>query len=216
MLTVVGVTPSDFAGTYAGLAFDVWIPLTMEAAVSGDARAIEDRDFRWLQVFGRLHDEKSLAQARAELIGISRRLSALHAGNVAYEAYVKPLDTGAAQRLRALFTVLLCMTGLIAAIVCTNVANLLMLVGSKRSAELRIRLSLGATPRQLAVQLLTESLLLALGGAATGLRNRHQARESRSTAALFRDEQRRRHCTTAFRHPGKPTPGVSAACCPDC
>lgn len=167
--TVVGVAPATFSGTYAGLAFDLWIPLTMQAAVSGRGGALESRDFRWLQVLGRLREGVTMEEGRAELAAISGHLAQAFPENAGYEAFVKPLDTGAAQRLRTLFTILLGMTGLLAAIVCANVGNLLMLRGSARAEELRIRLSLGASPRQLFVQLLTESAMLAAIGAVAGV-----------------------------------------------
>jgi predicted permease len=169
LFTIVGVTPANFAGTYAGLSFDVWIPVTMQPALGGDPAVLETRDLRWLQGIGRLRDGVSLPEARLELESVSTRPAREHPDDEGREAFVKPLDTGAAQRLRALFTVLLGMTGLVALIVSTNVANLLMLRGSSRAAEIGIRLSLGASRRHVLGQLFVESGLLAVGGATCGL-----------------------------------------------
>jgi predicted permease len=169
LFTIVGVAPPGFAGTYAGLAFDIWVPITMQPALGGDAKTLEMRDARWLQTFGRLRDGVTLAQARAELAAIGARIAEAHREADGREAFVKSLDTGAAQRLGTLFTVLLGMTALVTLIVCANVASLLMLRGAARAGEIGIRLSLGASRAQIVGQLLLESVLLAAAGAAAGL-----------------------------------------------
>ena len=141
----------------------------MQPLVSGVADALDERGFRWLQTVGRLDQSTSLAEAQRELQAIGRRLAGMYQENGEYQAYVKPLDTGVARRLAALFTVLLGMTGLVSLIVCSNVANLLMLRGSTRASELGIRLSLGASRGRLALQLFLESTILAALGTAVGL-----------------------------------------------
>jgi predicted permease len=166
--TIVGVTPAAFAGTYAGLAFDVWVPVTMQPRLTGERAALEARDLRWLQAIGRLDEGASLMEARIELAAVSRRIARAYPSEEGREAFVKPLDTGAAQRLSALFTVLLGITGLVTLIVCTNVANLLMLRGSARAGEIGIRLSLGASRAQVLSQLVAESAVLGAAGAMAG------------------------------------------------
>jgi predicted permease len=169
LFTIVGVAPAGFGGTYAGLVFDVWVPVTMQPVLGGDAKALEMRDARWLQAIGRRRDGVTLAEARAELAAIGARIAETHRESEGREPFVKPLDTGAAQRLSTLFTVLLGMTALVTLIVCANVASLLMLRGSARRSEIGIRLSLGASRAQMFGQLFLESALLAAAGAACGL-----------------------------------------------
>jgi hypothetical protein len=66
-IAIVGVAPANFGGTFAGLAFDVRIPITMHPALTGEPHFLETRDTRWLQTIGRLRDGVTLAAAREEL-----------------------------------------------------------------------------------------------------------------------------------------------------
>lgn len=168
-VAIIGVAPADFGGTYVGLAFDVWIPISMNPLVSGEARVLETRDLRALQTIGRLREGVALAEAREELRTISARLAVTYPENTGREAYVKPLDIGPAQRLESLFLVLLGLTGLVTLIVCSNVANLLMLRGAARRFEIGVCLALGCGRGRIIGQLLCESLLLAGAGAILGI-----------------------------------------------
>ena len=167
--TIIGVAPASFGGTFVGLAFDVWVPITMQPALTGEARMLETRDTRWLQTIGRLRDGVTLGESREELRMISGRLAATYPENAGREAYVQPLDIGPAQRLASLFSVLLGLTGLVTLIVCSNVANLLMLRGAARRYEIGVCLALGCGRGRIIGQLLCESMLLAGAGAILGV-----------------------------------------------
>ena len=168
-VAIVGVAPANFGGTFAGLAFDVWVPITMNPVLTGEARALETRETRWLQAIGRLRDGVTLLEAREELRMISGRLAATYPENAGREAYVEPLNIGPAQRLGSLFSVLLGLTGLVTLIVCSNVANLLMLRGAARRYEIGVCLALGCGRGRIIGQLLCESMLLAGAGAILGV-----------------------------------------------
>ena len=168
-VSIVGVAPANFGGTFVGLAFDVWVPITMHPALTGEARMLEARDIRWLQTIGRLREGVTLVEAREELRTISGRLAATYPENAGREAYVQPLDIGPAQRLASLFSVLLGLTGLVTLIVCSNVANLLMLRGAARRYEIGVCLALGCGRGRIIGQLLCESMLLAGAGAILGV-----------------------------------------------
>jgi len=168
-LTVIGVAPPDFTGTIAGLVFDLWMPLTLHPALSTTAGLLDDRATRWLSVFGRLAPSGSLSSVRAEAQAVGARLATAYTEDHDRGLTARTLDVGPTERLGPLFVVMLGITVLVLLIVCTNVANLLLLRGAARHHELAVRLALGAQPARIVRQLLTESLLLAVAGVALGL-----------------------------------------------
>lgn len=158
---VVGVAEEGFAGTYVGLSFDVWVPITIEEALGGSSGSLVDRERRWLQAFARLQPGVGLDQAEAESIVIGRRLAAEYPASQEIELVVQKLDVGAASRLAPLFGVLLGLAIVVLVVVCATVSNLLMAHATTRETEMAVRLAVGARPGRLVRQLLTESALLA-------------------------------------------------------
>src|SRR5205085_6907002 len=136
---------------------------TMYDTLVGDSGILEARGTRWLQVMARLPAGGSREAAAGEMRSISARLAATYTEDAAREAYVRPLNIGPADRLASLFTVLLGLTALVSVIVCSNVANLLMLRGAVRRYEIGVCLALGCGRGRIVGQLLCESLLLACG-----------------------------------------------------
>jgi len=168
-LTVVGVAAPEFKGTIAGLAFDIWMPLTMHAAVTGAPELFDDWTIRWLGVFGRLAPGSTLESARATAQVMGTRIASLHPSNRDRGLTATELDVGPTTLLKPLFAIMLSITILVMLIVCTNVANLLMLRGAAREHELAVRLALGAQRMRIIRQLMTESLVLAIAGVVLGL-----------------------------------------------
>ena len=183
-LTVVGVARKGFYGVQIGLTPDLFIPVTMKAQMAPNPnQRLEDRTDHWLPVMGRLKPGTKVARAEAELQPIYQPLmesdAKLHklSGDDWKRFISKPLllAGGAHGRLvlqegaQEPLLVLMSMVGLVLLIACANLAGLLVARGEARQREIGVRLAMGAKRMRLIRQLLTESLLVAIGGGAAGI-----------------------------------------------
>ena len=180
--TVVGVTPEGFTGTMALASAEVYLPLGVFGDVVNDlfndrGTDLSDRSNTSLVLAGRLRPGIEEAAAAARLDALSRQLEAAYpAENKNQALTIHPLprmSTSTAPQtdvgLHALSSLLLGLSGIVLVIACLNVANMLLARGGARRKELALRLALGAHRARIVRQLLTESLVLAIGGAALGL-----------------------------------------------
>jgi putative ABC transport system permease protein len=156
---VTGIMPPGFRFPEAGP--DAWVPLTLGPEVS------TQRGAHYLDVVGRLRPGVTLAQANAELRGIAANLERLYRNtNEGHGALATPLRESLVKSVRPVLLTLLGAVVFVTLIACANVANLMLIRAAHRAPELAIRTALGAGRWRIARQLLTETLLLALCGAA--------------------------------------------------
>ena len=166
--TVIGVAPPEFAGIYAPLRIDLWVPFRYWAG--------KDADTRRGMVFGCLKRGVSVARATAEL---NAAASLIHRDNpdVAKDAHallalelVRGIPNPVGRR-QAMPVVILLMTvvALVLLIACMNVGNLLVARGMGRQREIAVRFALGAGRARVLRQLMTENLALGLLGGVAGV-----------------------------------------------
>ena len=168
-LDIVGVMPEKFRGLAAGPPDDYWAPLSLLGEVRPIHRGHEATVP--VSIIGRLKPRMSRQTALAGLaVWDARQLNRSSIEPREARITLTPKwGTAEQPREAVLITAPLFFAfGLILLIGCSNVANLLLARGVARQREIGIRLSLGATRRRIVVQLLTESLLLALIAAAGG------------------------------------------------
>ena len=129
------------------------------------------RTCQHLRSVARLAPGVSLESARAEMKGISAKLAVEFPNDYAKDEIVliRPLQDRIVGKVRSTLWLLLGATGFVLLIACANFANLMLSRATARQRELAVRAALGASPFQLARQLLTELMLLTLAGGVCGV-----------------------------------------------
>jgi predicted permease len=163
---VAGVLPAGFRLSGAK------IYMLIEQMNSVELRTRENHP--GLEVIGRLKPGVTIAAAQAELASIASGLARQYpASNAGHGATVVRMKEDMVEYIRPTLLLLLGAVGFVLIIACANVANLLLARSTARGREFAIRAALGADRGRVVRQLLTESVLLALGGATIGMAIAH-------------------------------------------
>src|SRR5467141_1195835 len=184
-LTVIGVAPPGFFGeTLESDPPDIWVPLQQEPMMNAEGSLLRQPVSAWLRMIGRLRPGASIDGMAPRLTGVLRQWLQTDSGYPAawmadvvrllpkQVLNVVPAGAGVAvmkEEYGRSLQILLSVCGLVLLIACSNVANLLLARGVARRGQTAVRLAVGATPRQIVAQALTESVLLAIGGGIVGL-----------------------------------------------
>ena len=170
--TVIGVAPETFYGSQFVMRYAFWTPLMMRSKFGMGTEWETNRDWKNLNLYGRLKPGVTLAQAEKELNLIADGLAKQYPNNAETKIQVVPEIDGRYQDVTKTFRLsgmlALCVAGLVLLVACANVANLMLARAAARTKEIGIRLAIGAGRKRIVRQLLTESVLLSLVGGLLG------------------------------------------------
>ena len=181
--TIVGIAPREFRGTTLGNEPDVFAPLSAKPIITPDWKGASDRGDYWLYLFARLQPGGTRERAAAALNGVFGGMVEEQAKTTKFDpqtmvrfrqSRLKLIDgrqgfSTVREQSRTPILALMLATCLVLAIAMANAANLLLARSAERRKELAIRTAMGAGRGEIALQMLTEAVLLAAIGGLFGL-----------------------------------------------
>ena len=172
VFTIVGVTPAGFPGPRVGTVRHLYVPMMMQPTLRPPSDRLQST-VSWLFLLGRLRPDRTTIQARAEIETLgTTHARAADPSTTPERMPVVPIDDDdpeSRQRMRAAGFLLGGVVAAVLLIACANIASLLLAKATARRRELALRLAIGASRARLVRQLLTESVLLSVGGGIVGL-----------------------------------------------
>jgi predicted permease len=183
--SVIGIAPPGFFGeTLNSDPPDIWIPLQQEVNTSGSTSLVRQSISAWLRIIGRLKPGATTDAMSPRLTGVLRQWMQNDSGypsnwmdevlRMLPKQFINVIPAGAGvavmkEEYGRSLQILLAVCGTVLLIACANVANLLLARAVARRSQTAVRLAIGATPREIIMQALTESVLLAIAGGIAGL-----------------------------------------------
>lgn len=171
--TVIGVAPQGFFGTEFIAAPELWFPMSMQGEIDRGSLWLDKRDVEQTYVQGRLKPGVNIAQAQAALNSIALQLESEYPDVNESKRVSLSLPGLMSDEMRGavlgFVEILMIVVAFALLLACTNLANLLLARAIERRKEIAVRLSLGASRRRVVLQLMAESMLLAVGGGVMGL-----------------------------------------------
>jgi putative ABC transport system permease protein len=159
---IIGVAPH---GTWFGSnPPSLFMPLSFAPT---DTR--NSRNSHFVFALGRLRPGATLTAAQSEAALLANRITTANPGNQGTSIVLEPLEDVVLGDVRPTLRLLLGAVGLLLAIACANVANLMLVRGAARFREMAVRSALGASARRLARQLIAESVMLSFAGGLAGI-----------------------------------------------